>query len=76
MALNAEDVKFMKMMIPHHRDAVKMARREIERGYNEEVKKIALDIFNGQMQEIYRFEKLLKDHGYSTEMDMNERMRM
>ncbi len=76
MALNTEDIKFIKMMIPHHRDAVNMARREVERGLNDAVKKMALDIFNAQTQEIYKFEAILKENGQSTEMDMNKPMKM
>ncbi len=46
------DPAFLKMMLPHHSGAVKMARLEIEKGEDPELKKLAEAIISAQEREI------------------------
>jgi len=46
------DEEFIAMMVPHHEGAIEMARVEIEKGENSELKKLAEDIISAQEREI------------------------
>jgi len=46
------DVDFVQGMIPHHQGAIDMAKIELERGKDPEIKKLAQDIINAQEVEI------------------------
>jgi uncharacterized protein (DUF305 family) len=46
------DREFIDMMIPHHEAAIRMARVEIQRGENEDLKEIARAIIDAQRREI------------------------
>lgn len=44
--------EFIDMMVPHHQDAIKMARVEIDKGQSGELKQVAKDIVAAQAKEI------------------------
>ena len=46
------DRAFLDMMIPHHEGAIRMARRQLERGRNRTVKRLARAIVRAQTKEI------------------------
>ena len=46
------DREFIDMMIPHHEDAVVMAKEELEKGENDELRKLAEEIISAQNREI------------------------
>ena len=46
------DPAFIKMMIPHHEGAVEMAREELDKGEDPELKKLAQEIIDAQQKEI------------------------
>ena len=46
------DAAFIKMMIPHHEGAVEMAREEVDKGADPELKKLAQEIIDVQQREI------------------------
>lgn len=52
---NDQDVEFVQMMIPHHQSAIDAALPEYKDGKNDEIKKIAMDIFFNQSAEIKKF---------------------
>ncbi len=46
------DRMFIEMMVPHHQSASEMAKIELQKGKNAEVKKLAQKIITGQTREI------------------------
>ena len=46
------DAAFVAMMIPHHQGAIDMAKAELKYGHNEQLRRIAQEIFVTQQQEI------------------------
>ena len=46
------DRAFLDMMIPHHEGAIRMAQRQLERGRNRTVKRLARSIVRAQTKEI------------------------
>lgn len=56
------DAMFASMMIPHHQDAVKMAREYLKVGKNAELKKVAQDIVSSQQKEIQELQNWLSNH--------------
>lgn len=48
----AFDNAFIKMMIPHHEGAIEMARVELDKGTDPELKQLAQDIIDAQQREI------------------------
>lgn len=46
------DRMFIDMMIPHHQDAIRMARRQLEKGQNAEVRDLAERVVAAQSKEI------------------------
>ena len=46
------DPEFLKMMIPHHEGAIEMAKVELEKGKDPELRKIAQQIIDAQEREI------------------------
>jgi uncharacterized protein (DUF305 family) len=46
------DRAFIDMMIPHHQGAIRMARIQLEKGQDAELKRIAGDVISAQSQEI------------------------
>ena len=46
------DREFIDMMIPHHQDAIRMARMELDKGKSPETKKLAQAIIDAQAREI------------------------
>ena len=46
------DEKFIAMMVPHHEGAIEMARVELDKGENPELKKLAKNIISAQQREI------------------------
>jgi uncharacterized protein (DUF305 family) len=59
------DGAFLKMMIPHHQGAIEMAKAELAKGTDRELKAIASDIINVQQREISDMRKHLGDAGAS-----------
>ncbi|GIJ80230.1 Uncharacterized conserved protein, DUF305 family [Micromonospora phaseoli] len=62
-AHNNADIRFVTMMIPHHEQALVMARLVAERGENPKIKSIADRILAGQEPEIKVLEAWLADRG-------------
>ncbi|MEV5703981.1 DUF305 domain-containing protein [Actinoallomurus sp. NPDC052274] len=60
---DAQDVMFAQMMIPHHRQAVTMARQAATKASAPEVKRLAAQIENAQQPEIDKMTGWLKDWG-------------
>ena len=46
------DAAFLKMMIPHHEGALEMAKVELDKGQDPELKKLAQQIIDAQQREI------------------------
>ncbi len=59
------DPAFIKMMIPHHEGAVEMAKVELAKGEDPELKALAQDIIDAQRREIADMRKHLADAGES-----------
>lgn len=57
------DEAFLEMMIPHHEDAIRMARVELERGGDPELQDLARDIIDAQQREIEEMRKELGGEG-------------
>ena len=53
------DAEFLKMMIPHHESAVDMAKVELEKGKDPQLRKIAEDIIDAQEREISQMREQL-----------------
>ena len=49
---NPFDAAFIDMMIPHHEGALEMAREELDKGANPELKELARNIVDAQQREI------------------------
>jgi uncharacterized protein (DUF305 family) len=64
MLKNASDVDhmFVQMMIPHHLQAVTMARMEQSAGYHQELREFAQHIADSQMQEVQEMYRWLSTH--------------
>ncbi len=52
MTLNAADKKFLEGMVPHHREAISMARTVLAEGSDERVQQLAENILAAQSAEI------------------------
>jgi uncharacterized protein (DUF305 family) len=62
------DAKFIAMMVPHHRGAIAMARVEIAKGSNPELRKLAHSIISAQQREV----RQMRAHATaSSAMDMS-----
>jgi len=57
------DAAFIEMMIPHHEGAIAMARIELEKGADPELKVLAQDIIDAQQREIDAMREHLGDGG-------------
>jgi uncharacterized protein (DUF305 family) len=62
---NAQDVMFAQMMIPHHQQAITMAKQAATKASSPEVKKLAAQIENAQQPEIDKMTGWLKAWGAS-----------
>lgn len=67
------DAAFLKMMIPHHEGAIEMAKAELAKGKDRELRAIASDITGVQQREIAAMRKHLEDAGASDEGTKDER---
>lgn len=56
------DTDFVNGMIPHHQGAVDMAKIELAKGKDPELKKLAADIIKAQKKEIAFMKKWLATH--------------
>ncbi|RYY48901.1 MAG: DUF305 domain-containing protein [Chitinophagaceae bacterium] len=56
------DAMFASMMIPHHQDAVKMAKEYLQVGKNAEMRKIAQGVVESQPKEIQELQNWLSTH--------------
>lgn len=56
------DVDFARMMIPHHRGAIDMARSQLENGKAPELREMAQDVIEAQEQEITMLQEWLTNH--------------
>jgi uncharacterized protein (DUF305 family) len=63
---NAQDVMFAQMMIPHHQQAITMAKQAITKASSPEVKQLARQIEQAQGPEIQKMTGWLKTWGAST----------
>lgn len=59
------DAAFLKLMIPHHEGALVMAKAELAKGKDGELRTLAQDIIEGQTREIAAMKKQLGDDGGS-----------
>jgi uncharacterized protein (DUF305 family) len=62
MESSSLDAMFASMMIPHHKDAVNMAREYLKVGKDEAIRTIANNIISSQQKEITEFEQWLAAH--------------
>ena len=66
------DEKFIEMMVPHHKGAVEMAKVELSKGENGELKTLAQSIIDTQQKEIAAMrDHLGEDGGGSAEHEDN-----
>lgn len=63
------DAKFISMMLPHHEAAIPMARAELAKGKNAELKKLAKNIIAAQEREIKQMRAHEKRSSASPGMD-------
>lgn len=61
--LNAADIAFLKAMVPHHRMAVEMAEKVIDRGLDMRVDALARKIREAQTMEIAKMTAWLTEAG-------------
>ena len=61
------DPEFLRMMIPHHEGAVTMARAELAKGSDPELRQLARDIITAQQREIRAMRRQLGDEADGTE---------
>jgi uncharacterized protein (DUF305 family) len=66
------DEAFLEMMITHHEGAIEMARAELEKGGDAELKALAQDIIDAQQREIDEMREHLGDAGAEHESDGHE----
>ncbi|MFL6053018.1 MAG: DUF305 domain-containing protein [Actinoallomurus sp.] len=62
---NAQDVMFAQMMVPHHQQAITMAKQATTKAPSPEVKKLAAQIENAQQPEIDKMTGWLRAWGAS-----------
>jgi uncharacterized protein (DUF305 family) len=55
------DAHFIEQMIPHHQDAITMAKLALEKGQHQEIKTLAQNIITSQSSEIEQMKNLYKD---------------
>lgn len=60
---NGQDVMFAQMMIPHHQQAITMAKQAAAKASSPEVKRLAADIEQAQGPEIQKMTGWLQDWG-------------
>jgi uncharacterized protein (DUF305 family) len=66
---SSTDVWFIRMMIPHHTQAIEMASLAAERAHNPQITAIAERIKAAQLPEILQMRAWLKRHGLSEGVD-------
>ena len=66
------DEAFIEMMVPHHEGAIEMARAELEKGGDQELKALARGIIDAQTREIDEMRKHLGDAGAEHEAGGHE----
>jgi uncharacterized protein (DUF305 family) len=54
------DVDFVRLMLPHHQAAIDMARTELVRGTNPQIRRLAEEIVAGQQSEMELMQLWLK----------------
>ena len=57
-----QDVDFARMMIPHHEGAIDMARAQLERGKDPQLRRMAQEIIGAQEREIAVLKDWLAKH--------------
>jgi uncharacterized protein (DUF305 family) len=57
------DAKFIQMMVPHHQGAIEMARVELAKGSDAELKKLAQNIIAAQQREVKEMRAHAKGSG-------------
>jgi len=57
------DADFVRLMLPHHQAAIDMAKTELLRGKNPQMRRLAQEIITDQQSEIDLMELWLKKHG-------------
>lgn len=62
-AHNAQDVMFAQMMIPHHQQAIAMARKATRKAASPRVRELAVRIEKAQQPEIEKMTRWLKEWG-------------
>lgn len=61
------DRDFVVMMVPHHQSAIDMARSYLHYGHNEELRRVAQEIIDGQQQEIAVMRHAISDQSSGDE---------
>lgn len=56
------DVDFVKNMIPHHKMAIDMAEKELDKGKDAEARAMAQKVIDAQKKEISEMKAWLKEH--------------
>jgi uncharacterized protein (DUF305 family) len=67
---NDQDIEFAQMMIPHHQQAIDMAKMAAEKASDPKVKDLASRVEGAQDPEIQQMTDLLESWGASTETSM------
>ncbi len=57
------DIDFVQGMIPHHQGAIDMAKVQLEKGSDPEIRKLCEGIIAAQEKEIAMMQEWLKKHG-------------
>jgi uncharacterized protein (DUF305 family) len=60
------DPAFVEMMVPHHEGAITMAKAELAKGQDPELKALAQQVIDAQQREIVQMRRHLKSAGGST----------
>jgi uncharacterized protein (DUF305 family) len=62
------DVDFVRLMLPHHRAAIDMAKTQLMYGKDPQIRRLAQEIIADQQSEIELMRLWLKQHGSSSEV--------
>jgi uncharacterized protein (DUF305 family) len=61
-----DDLDFVRLMLPHHRAAIEMAKTQLLYGKDPQMRRLAQEIITDQQSEIQLMQLWMKQHGPSS----------